>query len=83
MRHLVAWVITGAVIGWALRAMLPGGRRGLAMGIILGIVGAVVGGGIVYASGKAPGVGASTMGAALGTLAFGLAFVFYEARKGP
>lgn len=82
MGAVLAWVITGAFIGWTLKAMLPGPRRGVPTGILLGVVGALVGGGVTYLSGKTPGIGASVMGAVIGAALFSIILVFYEARQG-
>jgi len=81
MSFFLAWLVTGAIVGWAFKTFVPG-QRALVPAIVLGIVGAFVGGWLANAYGKAPvALGPSIMGALLGATVFSAILLVYQLRQ--
>lgn len=80
MNFFLAWLVTGAIVGWAFKTFVPG-QRALVPALVLGIVGAFVGGWLANAYGKAPVLGPSIMGAVLGAAVFSGILLAYQLRQ--
>ncbi|MGH2454221.1 MAG: GlsB/YeaQ/YmgE family stress response membrane protein [bacterium] len=80
MNFFLAWLVTGAIVGWAFKTFVPG-QRALVPSLVLGVVGAFVGGWLANAYGKAPVLGPSIMGAVLGAAVFSAILLGYQLRQ--
>ena len=81
MTFYLAWLIVGVIVGWGFKTFVPGARSSLTTAIVLGVIGAVVGGLLTNAYGKAAVLGPSVMGAALGAVVFSALLTFYQSRQ--